>query len=90
MLMKKLYLLLRECVLCGGGGARGQETRMNGMMMSGKVLCHDFVTRGHDTPINSYGVGGAVKTGEDCPGGTFDNSPAFSTPGNVGKRIPCR
>jgi hypothetical protein len=32
--MKKLYLLVAECVLCGGALARGQEMRMHGMMMN--------------------------------------------------------
>jgi hypothetical protein len=38
-------LLLRECVVCGGALVPGQETRMHRMMMSGKVLGHDFDTR---------------------------------------------
>lgn len=34
ILMKKLYLLCAERILCGGALFRRQETRMNGMMMN--------------------------------------------------------
>jgi hypothetical protein len=44
--VKKLDLLLRECVLCGGTLVPGQEKGMDGLMMNGKVLRHDFDTCG--------------------------------------------
>src|SRR6267142_1500035 len=75
MLVKELCLFLREFVLCGGALVGWQEERMNGMMMSRKVLRHDFchavvniVNRVHSNP--RWGVGGdflAIITTEGAP-----------------------